>query len=109
MELALVSMSDLLAPLAFQVGAGGIAGFIVGYALKKLARLVAVIAGIFFVVLLYLSYIGIININYDKLIEALKGLTGQAGGAAGLVTPIVANLPFAATFMAGLGLGLKMG
>ncbi len=102
-------MSDLLAPLAFQVGVGGVAGFIVGYALKKLARLVAVIAGIFFVVLLYLSYVGIISINYDKLIEALEGLTGQAGSASGWVTPIVANLPFAATFMAGLGLGLKMG
>lgn len=105
----MVSVSDLLAPLAFQVGAGGIAGFIVGYALKKLARLVAVIAGIFFVVLLYLSYIGIISINYDRLIEAVRGLTGQAGDAAGWVTPIAANLPFAATFMAGLGLGLKMG
>jgi uncharacterized membrane protein (Fun14 family) len=105
----LVSMSDLLAPLAFQVGAGGVAGFIVGYALKKLARLAAVVAGIFFVVLLYLAYVGIISINYDKLIEALRGFTGQAGGAATWVTPIAANLPFAATFMAGLGLGLKMG
>lgn len=105
----MVSMSELLAPLAFQVGAGGIAGFIVGYALKKLARLVAVITGIFFVILLYLSYIGFININYDKLIEALRRLMGQAGGATGLITPIVANLPFAATFMAGLALGLKMG
>lgn len=102
-------MSEVLTPIVFQLGAGGIAGFVVGYAVKKLAKIIAVVAGIFFLILLYLSYVDIIHVNYDKLKGAVEKLFGATGGATNWLTPIIANLPFAAAFTAGLGIGLKVG
>jgi len=102
-------MSEILTPLVFQLGAGGVAGFIVGYALKKLAKIVAFIAGLFFIALLYLAYTGIINVNYGKLMEAIDGLLRSVGGASSWITAVVAVLPFAATFAVGFGVGLKVG
>lgn len=102
-------MSEILTPLVFQLGAGGVAGFMVGYALKKLAKIVAFILGLFFIALLYLGYTGIINVNYGKLIEAIEGLMRSVVGASGWITAVIAVLPFAATFTVGFGLGLKIG
>jgi len=102
-------MSEILTPLVFQLGAGGIAGFVVGYALKKLAKIVAFIAGLFFIILLYLGYTGIINVNYDKLIGAVEGLMRSVVGASSWIVAVIAVLPFAATFVVGFGVGLKVG
>jgi len=102
-------MSEILTPLVFQLGAGGVAGFIVGYALKKLAKIVAFIAGLFFIILLGLAAADIIKVNYDKLISAIEGLMRSVVGASSWITAVIAALPFAATFVVGLGVGLKVG
>ncbi|MGA3192400.1 MAG: FUN14 domain-containing protein [Candidatus Bathyarchaeia archaeon] len=60
-------MSEVVSPLVFQLGVGGVGGFIVGFALKKLSKLVPVLIGVFILALIYLSTRGIININYDVL------------------------------------------
>jgi len=102
-------MSEFLTPLVFQLGAGGVAGFVVGYALKKLAKIVAFIAGLFFIVLLYLGYTGIINVNYTGLVNAIEGLMRSLGGASSWITAVISVLPFAATFAVGFAVGLKVG
>ncbi len=99
-------MSETLAPIVYQLGLGGTSGFIVGYAIKKMLKLVAVIAGIFFLILMYLGNTGIINVNYDKLTQ---GLEGAVFGASQLLVSIIANLPIAGSFLVGAGLGLKKG
>jgi uncharacterized membrane protein (Fun14 family) len=33
-------MSEIVSPLVFQLGTGGVGGFIVGFALKKLSKLI---------------------------------------------------------------------
>jgi uncharacterized membrane protein (Fun14 family) len=60
-------LSEVVSPLVFQLGVGGVGGFIVGFALKKLSKLVPVLIGVFILALIYLSTRGIININYDVL------------------------------------------
>jgi len=102
-------MSEILTPLVFQLGAGGIAGFIVGYAFKKLLKLLAIIVGLFVAALIYLAYAGIIEVHFDKLAEAISGLLGKAGQATGLLVAIISFLPFAGSFAAGLLIGWKMG
>lgn len=102
-------MSEILTPVVYQLGVGGILGFVVGYTIKKLTKIIAVLAGIFALILMYLGYEGIISVNYDKLAEMLEGLLGTAGQASDLLTPIVANLPFAGSFAAGAAIGLKVG
>ena len=105
-------MSEILTPIVYQLSAGGIAGFVVGYAIKKLAKIVAVIAGIFVLALIYLGNIGVINVRYDKLTEMIRGVLGNGGlegGATQWIAPLIANLPFAGTFIVGFALGIKMG
>lgn len=102
-------MSEIATPLVFQLGTGAVGGFVVGYAIKKVAKLIVVLIGIFLLALVYLSSQGILFVNYEKLSKAVSGWLGGAGQAAGLLTPIIAHLPFAGSFMAGLFLGFKMG
>jgi len=102
-------MSEILTPVVYQLGIGGILGFFVGYAIKKLTKLLAVLAGLFALLLIYLGYQGVISVNYGKLAEAVQGAMGSAGQALNWLTPIIANLPFAGSFMAGMVAGLKIG
>lgn len=102
-------MSEVVSPLVFQLGVGGVGGFIVGFALKKLSKLILFLIGIFIIVLIYLSTQGIININYSGLWSALNGLIGLAGSAFSWLVSVISLLPFAASFVACFLLGLKLG
>ena len=102
-------MSEILSPLAYQLGVGGVGGFIVGYAFKKISKLIIILAGLFFLLLLYLGYSGIISINYDKLLEAIGNGLGLGGQAVQWLIGIISILPFAGSFTVGFFLGLKMG
>jgi len=102
-------MSEVILPIAYQLGAGGILGFVVGYAIKKMMKIVAVILGLFTLALLYLGHTGVISVNYDKLLDAIEKLYGNSGGATQWLTPIVANLPFASVFLVGAAIGFKAG
>lgn len=102
-------MSEIITPLIYQFGTGGILGFVVGYAVKKVTKILAVIAGLLALALLYLGFQGIINVNYDKLSQMVEGFTGNLGQASSFLTPLIANLPFAGSFAVGAAIGLKVG
>src|SRR6266487_5019630 len=80
-----------IVPLVSTIGFGGIAGFLVGFALKRIMKILAVIAGVFFAALLYLESQHIVNVNWDKLqtisnsvlstITATTNATSTDGGA----------------------------
>lgn len=91
------------------MGVGGVGGFIVGYAFKKISKLIIILAGLFFLLLLYLGYSGIIGINYYKLLEAIGNGLGLSGQAVQWLIGIISILPFAGSFTVGFFLGLKMG
>jgi len=101
-------MSEIVSPLAYQLGLGGIGGFIVGYVVKKISKIIAVIIGLFIIALLYLGTRGIISINYDKLWSALEGV-GFAGQAASWLIGLMSLLPFVGSFLVGFLLGFKLG
>jgi uncharacterized membrane protein (Fun14 family) len=50
-------------PIAATLGGGFFVGVLIGYALKKVIKIVAVIAGLFLAGLAYLHYQQIANIN----------------------------------------------
>jgi uncharacterized membrane protein (Fun14 family) len=102
-------MSEIITPIVYQLGAGGITGFVAGYAVKKITKLILIVIGIFVMVLIYLDYTGIINVNYSKLADAVAGLVGKAGGASSLLVAIIAHLPIAGSFLVGFFIGWKMG
>jgi len=102
-------VSSILTPLIAQLGLGGVGGLLVGYAFKKLLKIIAVILGIFIFGLFFLAYVGMININYDKFLEALGMLVGLASVIQQIILAIAASLPFAASFTLGFFLGFKRG
>jgi uncharacterized membrane protein (Fun14 family) len=53
--------------LVVTIGGGFFGGILIGYALKKIIKIVAIIAGFFLAALAYLQYQQIANINWDRL------------------------------------------
>ena len=53
--------------LAVTIGGGFFGGILIGYALKKIIKIVAIIAGFFLAALAYLQYQQIASLNWDKL------------------------------------------
>jgi uncharacterized membrane protein (Fun14 family) len=103
---------DLASPLIAQIGVGGVVGFIVGFAVKKLFKLLAILVGLIFVFAQYLAWEGFIDIHYDRIYEAAQNLIQQAGTSVtefNIPAFITANIPMAGSFAAGLAIGLKKG
>src|SRR6266480_2557384 len=67
-------IENSIMPLVSTIGFGGIAGFLVGFALKRIMKILAVIAGVFFAALLYLESQHIVNVNWDKLQTISNGV-----------------------------------
>jgi uncharacterized membrane protein (Fun14 family) len=88
-------------PLVSTIGFGGIAGFLIGFALKRIMKILAVIAGVFFAALLYLESQHIVNINWDKLqtisnsvlstITTTSNATTTGGGGMGTIQAFLGN------------------
>ena len=58
---------DNISSYATTIGGGFFVGVLIGYALKKVIKIVAVIVGLFLAGLAYLQYHQIANINWNKL------------------------------------------
>jgi uncharacterized membrane protein (Fun14 family) len=97
-------------PFASTIGFGGIAGFLVGFALKRIMKILAVIAGVFFAALLYLESQHIVNVNWDKIqtisnsvlstiATTTTNVTSTSGGGAGPIQAILGNNSTAASFL----------
>ena len=99
-------MSQMLTPFIYQMGTGVAGGFLVGYAVKKILKILMVVFGFCFVAVSYLGFSEIINVNYDKLASAISGLVTQASG---FLSTTIEGLPFASTFLAGLTIGIMKG
>ena len=104
------TMSELISPIAYQIGVGGVGGFVVGYAVKKISKLVMILIGLAIITLPYLGASGILNINYDKLWEALSNFFVFLGDTVSwFASLIVSVLPFMGSFIAGFLLGFRFG
>jgi uncharacterized membrane protein (Fun14 family) len=82
-------------PFVSTIGFGGIVGFLIGFTLKRIMKILAVIAGVFFAALLYLESQHIVNINWDKLQTISNGILST-------ITTATTN----ATSTTGRGVGL---
>lgn len=98
-----------MSELIYQLGSGGMFGYFVGYAVKKVLKVLAIIAGLFSLALIFLEYNDIIYINYQKLTELAEGAISILATANPLLSPNIVNLPFAGSFILGIAFGLKKG
>jgi uncharacterized membrane protein (Fun14 family) len=67
------SIVESFAPTAATLGGGFFVGVLIGYALKKVIKLVAIIVGLFLAGLVYLQSQQIANINWNKLQTVSEG------------------------------------
>jgi uncharacterized membrane protein (Fun14 family) len=110
-----------IASTATSVGFGGITGFLIGYAIKKVVKVILVIVGLVFVSFVFLEYQKIITVNWNKIqtsaIEAIGNATSgqvmQGGGIPGAehITTTMNNfgIPITGSLTAGFVLGFMRG
>lgn len=105
---------ESLSPTLFSAGAGGVIGFLAGFAIKKIIKIIAVIAGIFFAALIYFQSQNLISVNWDK-IEAMTQLAiATLAGTltdTGQISIIAGNLgiPLTGGLAAGFAFGFLKG
>lgn len=102
-------MSGILPSILYELGLGSLGGFIIGFAIKKLSKLILFLLGLFVLFLVYLNVKGVLSLNYEALFSFISELLGAVGGAFSWLVHTIALLPFAASFVAGFLLGLKLG
>jgi uncharacterized membrane protein (Fun14 family) len=102
------------------VSSGGIAGFLIGYALKKGIKIILGIAGLFLGALAYLNYQGLVTVDWEKIAsvsnKAISELSlGSANYASSVmdsqVVPTMMNfgVPLTGSFAAGFIVGCLKG
>ena len=69
-----MTIIESLGPAAATLGAGFFVGVLIGYALKKVIKIVSIIIRLFFAGLAYLQYQHIADTNGNKLNKYLKTL-----------------------------------
>lgn len=90
------------------LGGGGIAGWAVGYTLKKVAKIVAIFLGVTFITLQFLAYKHVITVDWSKVQNAMdKKYLEQSANS--FMSVITYNLPFAGSFLVGFWIGFKKG
>ena len=96
-------VSEVFAPILLELCIGGIGGFFIGYALRKVFK-IALILGIVVFFLMFLVYINVIGVDYGGLVS---NFINAINPALGLLTPLLVHLPFVASLIIGLVIGFK--
>lgn len=107
--------------LATSVGIGGFLGFLMGYAIKKILKIIIVVAGLLVGIMYYLQYDGLIALNWAKVETALGNAMTNFNGFS-LSTPFLpgisdqildaisnSGIPLTGGFAAGFAFGLSKG
>jgi len=93
-----------ISPIVYVLIIGGIAGYFMGYLIKKISNF-ALVIGIFVFLLLYLVYAKAVDLNFDELGATVARFT-DALAPLGLTT-LASSAPFVGSFVVGLVLALK--
>jgi uncharacterized membrane protein (Fun14 family) len=104
--------TSMLSSLAPELGFGGVAGAVVGYTSKKVTKIVALVLGLVFIVIQGLVYLHLVTVDWNAVQVGAEHLWTDPQGVT-LATRawhvLSANLPFGAAFLAGFGVGFKLG
>lgn len=96
--------------LGVQAGGGFVIGGVIGFAAKKIVKLVALLAGLQLAVFAYLDYQGIVTVDWSALQGvAAFSTSGGESGVPPVVTQALSATPLSGGFAAGTALGFKKG
>ncbi len=91
--------------LGFEFGGGAFIGAIMGYAAKKIAKLIAVLVGVQLVVFRYLESQGIIIVDWDALTAGIVSTSEYADPS--YLESLVSTLSIGAGFTTGFLVGFR--
>jgi uncharacterized membrane protein (Fun14 family) len=120
------SIVESLGPTAATMGGGFFVGILIGYALKKVIKIVAIIVGLFLAGLAYLQYHQVANINWNKLqqvsedaittlsnaITQISGISVDGHAAAATASSLAMTsfgIPLTGSMSAGFTIGFMKG
>ncbi|WEL29442.1 putative membrane protein, Fun14 family [Haloferax volcanii] len=97
--------------LGIEFGSGAVIGGIIGFAAKKIAKLIAVIVGLELAVFKFLESRGIITVDWERLTGGLVSATQDAatGAPPDWISTILSTLSVSAGFSGGFLVGFKKG
>lgn len=101
-------MSEVAIPVAYELAVGGFGGYLIGYALKKVTKLLAFLIAMIILAVIYLAYSGLLNINYIGFATETKNALTYVGQAFVGVAPLLSNLPLVGSFFLGLLIAYKL-
>ena len=95
--------------LGVEAGSGGLIGALVGFAAKKVAKIIAVLIGIELALFKFLESREIITVDWEKLTSGLMGAGQDAASGAppSWVETILSTISVSAGFTAGFYLGWR--
>jgi len=97
---------ESLAPIVFQLVLGGVGGFLIGYAIRKVIKIAIIVAVVVFSLIL-LASANVINVDYSGLSETTTNVLNAVNPALNMITPLLAHVPFIASLIFGFFLGFK--
>jgi len=100
-----------LQQLGLEFGSGAVVGGIIGFAAKKVAKLVAIIVGLELALFKFLESRGILSVDWERLTAGLVEASQDAatGGPPSWLQTILSTLSVSAGFTGGFLLGFKRG
>jgi uncharacterized membrane protein (Fun14 family) len=107
--------ADIVAPISAIVGEGFFGGLLLGYAIKKVVKLIAVIVGLFIAGLAYLQYQQIASFDWNRIEvmagAALGNVTAHISTNQELATLAMSNfgIPLTGSMSAGFAVGFMKG
>jgi len=106
---------EAVAPTLFTIGSGGLIGFLAGFAIKRIFKILAVIVGLFFAALMYFQSQNLISVNWDNKIQSMsQGMVSTLAHSltdTGQISTIAGNLgiPLTGGLAAGFAIGVLKG
>jgi len=79
---------------------------LIGYATKKIIKILMVLLGLYALSLFYLMHVEVIKLNSEKLLETISSLVAQI---VGFFLSTLTYLPLSGGFAAGFTLGIVKG
>jgi len=103
-----------LQQVGLELGGGAMIGGIIGFAAKKVAKIIAILVGIELALFKFLETRGILEVNWEAITGAANNATTVAGDAAGSQPPgwimsLLSALPVSAGFTGGFLVGFRKG
>lgn len=94
--------------LGMQMGGSALMGAVIGFAAKKVAKVIAILVGLELMLFKFLESRGVLSVNWDALTNASKAAANQGAQATqSLIDTFVATAGIGASFAGGFMLGFK--